>query len=371
MYEWACHDILPSELQLGDHIYVWGSMGIHTHHGIVTHIMDQPSMHRIPLDDRIIVTHFSPVHSSSFPFKNVMDVLRGNGTLSLVYDVPLRDFVGSNPTFGGLKRARYSVPQAEYWVKRAGTCYQERADPAQVALRRAQMLLEEHNRLEQVYSVATAMTANCEHMAFWCKTGIWRSAQTANLPSQILIGAPKMMGGVITNIVANAVTFLDENLPAFPLPVTPQHRQQDVVEEPEATPSDAHVENESSQDSELPLLELEKEENEKMLQVAELFYSECNGPSSVCDIDEESDVSAISDTSNVREASTFSDAIEADALESEYVMANMDDGASSTNEAATPYKAFKHESSIGPPIIDNAQLSEAGDSDDNDGFEVL
>lgn len=287
---WACHDVEPTDLKLGDHIYVWGALGMHTHHGIVTNVLDQPSLHNIPLEDRIIVTHFSPVHSNSFPFKNVMNILRGEGSVSLVYAVPLRDFIGPTSAFGGLKRARYNVPSAEYWLKRAGTCYREVADPADVSLCRARMLLDEHNRLEQVYSVRTAMTANCEHMAFWCKTGIWRSSQIAQLPSQLFFIPPKIMGGALSTFVTTAVTFLDENLPAFPLPDSPRQCSEKAENVDVSCDSDTpavkelsevdlhsyplereHVEEERRKED---LEKNDEAEQEQMIRAADLFYAD-------------------------------------------------------------------------------------------------
>jgi len=215
--KWLCHDVEAHDLELGDHVYVWVAGGFHTHHGIVTHILEEPSQHTVAIEDRIIVTHFSPVDSMSDPFQGLANLFKG-GSLSMVYDVPLRDFVGTQAKWGGLKRARYDVPSSEYWMKRAGTCYQQRADPAVVVLCRAHMLSDDHNRMEQTYSMKTALTSNCEHIAFWCKTGIWRSSQIDNLPTQVIIGVPHVMGGMVCKMITSTSKFLDESLPAIPLP---------------------------------------------------------------------------------------------------------------------------------------------------------
>merc|ERR1719387_1260890 len=56
---------------------------------------------------------------------------------------PLRSFLGSKLAIGGgLKRARYGVPQYETLIKRGGTCYAAQCSSSEEVLARARSLLE-------------------------------------------------------------------------------------------------------------------------------------------------------------------------------------------------------------------------------------
>lgn len=179
---WMMHDVLPEELRPADHIYRWGSP-VHSHHGIVLEILEEPRppVEEVQLQDRIVVVHFS---------------LDGNGQAK-VHSVTLRQFQeGSTktPLQGGLKRARYGCPMYETLIKRSGTCYSEAATSPEKCLDRARLLLG----LSELkpYDLSTSASANCEHFAFWCSTGQWRSAQ---VESAKLLGAAALLstGGVL------------------------------------------------------------------------------------------------------------------------------------------------------------------------------
>ncbi|CAD7957318.1 unnamed protein product [Amoebophrya sp. A120] len=226
-----------STLKPGDHVYVWGPLALHQHHGIVTEILEAGSFQdeedeafQAELCDRILVTHFFPLDhakeqvsednhvgevdhesatsASSIPVESrtptpdatpsgptsaptasaslpelgrklFMDasfaILSGKrrDALASVHQVTLRDFCNGRV----LKKAKYAAQPWELLVKRSGTCYAEAADTDEETLVRAACLRQA--RQERPYDFNTLLHANCEHMAFWCKTGIWRSSQTA------------------------------------------------------------------------------------------------------------------------------------------------------------------------------------------------
>lgn len=181
---WVLHDVGPEDLRPADHIYRWGSP-LHNHHGIVLQILEepQPPVAEIELQDRIVVLHFSLNEDNH----------------AKVHSVPLRQFLECTlkaPLGGGLKRARYGCGKLETWIKRSGTCYSEAASAAADCLLRARSLLEATEL--RTYDFETLTSANCEHVAFWCKTGIWRSAQvdSARLygAAAIAVGAAAIAG---------------------------------------------------------------------------------------------------------------------------------------------------------------------------------
>jgi hypothetical protein len=146
---WALHDVTPSSLQPGDHIYRWSSL-IHVHHGIV---LEAPRDNKDSYD-RIMIMHLS-----------------NNGGVEAKKET-LATFLGKTKNNGGgsLKSARYGVPPIEVWIKRSGTCYAEASAPVNEVLARANSLLERHC----VFRAFRGATS--EDIAFWCKTGKTRSA---------------------------------------------------------------------------------------------------------------------------------------------------------------------------------------------------
>lgn len=147
---WALHDVSPSSLRPGDHVYRWTSL-VHVHHGIVLDVLDGSN----DLLDRIMVLHAS---------NGVMKLQRA--TLGAFLQKSKKGAQGS------LKSARYGVPPMEVWIKRSGTCYAEQSAPVNEVLARAHSLLtSEQHYLSRAFQAATS-----EDIAFWCKTGKRRAA---------------------------------------------------------------------------------------------------------------------------------------------------------------------------------------------------
>lgn len=154
---WAFHDVAPESLKPGDHVYKWSSP-MHAYHGIVveTEPATEPGITGVsnPAD------HITVLHLPCSCCGNLMRAQRESLRLFEARAQKMR--IG-----GGLKVARYGVSGLETWVKRYGTCYSVECDPVEQVLRRAETLVHE-DTLERV---------KCEHLAFWCKTGIWQPRQ--------------------------------------------------------------------------------------------------------------------------------------------------------------------------------------------------
>jgi len=146
---WALHDVCPSTLLPGDHIYRWSSL-VHVHHGIVLEILDGST----DLFDRIIVLHAS---------NGAVKVQRATLGAFLCKSKKRPDV--------NLKAVRYGVPPMEVWIKRSGTCYAEQSAPVDEVLARAHSLLEH----EQPSLLGVFKDATSEDIAFWCKTGRCRA----------------------------------------------------------------------------------------------------------------------------------------------------------------------------------------------------
>lgn len=154
---WAFHDANVESLKPGDHIYKWRSPA-HAYHGIVLELEPTTGTEMTGQEDPL----------------DRITVLRlpcsGCGNSMRAERETLRSFEGRYrklPMTGGLKVARYGVSGLETWVKRYGTCYSIESSPASEVLCRAEALLQED----------TAERVHSEHLAFWCKTGIWQPHQ--------------------------------------------------------------------------------------------------------------------------------------------------------------------------------------------------
>lgn len=204
---WAFHDAKPEDLKPGDHIYKWSSP-THAYHGIV--LQQDPASEaqasEAPTDiwDRITVLRLpcSGCNSSNAPAGTGRESLRSFETRSQ------KTLLG-----GGLKVARYGVPACETWVKRYGTCYAEDCDPASEVLRRADALLNrEENPLSGESSSNRQAFAKSEHLAFWCKTGIWRQqmqgvrrAAMCSLAAAVCAGMRMHPSAAIVSLAGGAV----------------------------------------------------------------------------------------------------------------------------------------------------------------------
>lgn len=151
---WAFHDAKPESLKLGDHIYKWTSP-THAYHGI---IVQQESTTETqvngPRDSLDCITVLR------LPCSCCGNFMRAERETLTSFEARSRKLLIG----GGLKVARYGVPGFETWIKRYGTCYAQECSPVSEVLCRAEILLQQE----------TLERTKCEHLAFWCKTGIWQ-----------------------------------------------------------------------------------------------------------------------------------------------------------------------------------------------------
>jgi hypothetical protein len=152
---WAFHDANPERLQPGDHIYKWRSPA-HANHAIVVECESATETEmNADAADRIKVIRL--------PCSCCGNALRAEKETLRSFEERCRKL----PFSGGLKVARYGVSGVETWVKRYGTCYAVESSPSEEVLQRVETLVNED----------TPDRVRCEHLAFWCKTGIWQPKQ--------------------------------------------------------------------------------------------------------------------------------------------------------------------------------------------------
>ncbi|XP_077984154.1 uncharacterized protein LOC144438843 [Glandiceps talaboti] len=140
MTSWLSHFVYAYDLSPGDHIYVYRSVQVNSHHGIFIEYGGTPS-----------VVHF------------VRDVTRGPPQtkikLSTLNDFRQNDF-GSTAS---LRRYRYGVGGLEYYLKRGSTCTTKESDSDERVVQRA---WDCYNGKDDV-----SRFENSEQFALYCKLG--------------------------------------------------------------------------------------------------------------------------------------------------------------------------------------------------------
>ena len=136
------HAIDRSDLQPGDHIYVYNSWLMYSHHGIYTG------------DDRVI--HLSGGEQSK-------------KAAAQVRECTLDEFLNGNQ----LRLATYGVKRITRRIKKSGTCHILGSRSVQDVLYTAEYYLQNPDKWGR-YNV---LTNNCEHFAYCCKTSNKRSSQ--------------------------------------------------------------------------------------------------------------------------------------------------------------------------------------------------
>lgn len=142
------HAVDRSDLQPGDHIYVYRRW-FYSHHGIYTR------------DDRVI--HLTGQHGWSVPGSI------GTKLTATVQVCTLDEFLNGNQ----LRLVAYGVDLASCVVKKSGSCHLSKSRSADKVLPTAEYYLE----YPQEWGPYNVITNNCEHFAYYCKTGTKRSAQ--------------------------------------------------------------------------------------------------------------------------------------------------------------------------------------------------
>ncbi len=174
-----------SELELGDHIYVWRAGWLYSHHGIVVGLK-KPGL-GFDRDGRIweqpvLVVHFS---GSKKPYRIVISSLAdfarlGGSQLISMFNNNHNGLINSTnrfssnfPSSGGtaIHKCRYNASNFETGLKRAGSCCEMACDPPFLTVLRALSFIEieESNMSPKIeYDV---LLKNCELLARFCKLG--------------------------------------------------------------------------------------------------------------------------------------------------------------------------------------------------------
>jgi len=214
------HNAEKAELAPGAHVYVWRLGYSYSHHGIVVHTAPcEPNCRHEALACCAIV-HFRRL---------------ATGQGSRIELASLSDFAQG----AGLHQCRYGVPQAEFFLKRAGSCSTHAADLWPLVVLRALSIvdvaaaplasakggafssqsIDEPIEAQVEYCM---LRKNCELLARWCKLGTvsgvrrFRSTEFAFSPQS----APGRLVrlGLVTAVpaAATAAVFTVGNAPALP-----------------------------------------------------------------------------------------------------------------------------------------------------------
>jgi hypothetical protein len=189
----ACLEVLleddhePNELHIGDHVYQWrtwmGIPGVFQHHGIVMDIIrhgEEGNDHHQETTKKLIIADFSNVPPSAKSKAQQQQQQESLNTTSsserrgLNQEGILRTYTDTDTTTW--HKVHY---QAAFWkrqVYRAGTCTSVKSDAIGLVLARVNFIIHHPDVLPDYHVVH----ANCECVAFWCKTGNWSTLQASN-----------------------------------------------------------------------------------------------------------------------------------------------------------------------------------------------
>ncbi|KAL8479449.1 hypothetical protein ACS0TY_026372 [Phlomoides rotata] len=148
-----------SNLKPGDHIYTWRTAYIYAHHGI--YVGDGAVIHFMRPGQEVgtgSVFKGSVSSRSQVPCPNCIPTHAAHGVVSSCLNCFL---AGDN-----LYLYEYEVSFVRFITTREGTCVPTVPDPDEVVVHRAKYLL---NNGFGSYDV---LMNNCEHFAFYCKTGL-------------------------------------------------------------------------------------------------------------------------------------------------------------------------------------------------------
>jgi hypothetical protein len=183
----------PDGFKIGDHVYKWCSFGgiptAFQHHGIILDCYLKTGVGWVlKIVDFLNVNQPSPdgttddANYSSAPFSSCKQSCSGlsQSSSGSGYDsstgsgYELRTFeVSLLQNDEKWYKVMYGATMWELQFERTGTCTAARSDPPALVCARAQFLLDNPEILPKY----DAVTANCECVAVWCKTGIWETLQ--------------------------------------------------------------------------------------------------------------------------------------------------------------------------------------------------
>ena len=180
------HSIEPKDIWSGDHLYIWSSI-LHQHHGIVLFVNSKDY-------DESEILEFNTYDGSHKPSR------------AIIQKVSLKSF-RKNCT---LKRVVYGSRYAHF--KLAGTAYPFQSLEPEYVVDKAQHILEQITFGEcfiapndptsspsptQSYDL---ILRNCECLAFWCKTGMWYSAQIEKVVHWVSTPLASFLKGIANHL---------------------------------------------------------------------------------------------------------------------------------------------------------------------------
>jgi hypothetical protein len=225
-----CLDLEPCGFQMGDHVYKWCSFAlipaVFQHHGIVTNvylqhnsegaissdstkqqtkrgewmmtIADFSNSSAPSMDDTVVATEESEHSLQSSHNKGSKRLVNGpkNGVFR-TFQAPC-----SSPTEQWHKVV-YQASWFQRHVRRSGTCTAVASDPPGLVRARVSFLQDHGATLLPPYH---AVSANCECVAVWCKTGTWATLQAINFLALTAAGQTKSAVMVASAAAAQQVT---------------------------------------------------------------------------------------------------------------------------------------------------------------------
>jgi hypothetical protein len=225
------------ELQIGDHVYQWrswaGIPAVFQHHGIVMDIQtvqETDDKDNVTTSNRLTIADFSnkPIDSSS---KRAVATTGTTNSTKINEQEIQNSTSGSSPPNdesiiirpdpkrlfsleqGGILQAYTDTDswhkvhyEAPWWKRqvfsRAGTCTHSKSDAVGIVLARVHFILENPDILPDYHVIY----ANCECVAYWCKTGHWSTLQAASFLEYTAAGQAKSTGTMAAAAVHSQVS---------------------------------------------------------------------------------------------------------------------------------------------------------------------
>ena len=183
----------PSQLEVGDHVYQWRSWmaipRVFQHHGIVMDIIQEGDA------TKLIIADFSNVERDKRNKKN--DAPSAPRRRGLAQEGIYQTYSDTDKWY----KVRYETPWLKQQVSRAGTCTGIKSDAIGLVLARVNFIIRSPEVLPDYHVV----NANCECVAFWCKTGKWSTLQASSFLELTAAGQVKSSATLATTAATTKV----------------------------------------------------------------------------------------------------------------------------------------------------------------------
>ncbi|CAF1063511.1 unnamed protein product [Adineta steineri] len=170
------HYIDSSDVQRGDHVYALRGVGTYQHHGIIISGADANDLKPKPE----IIKTFMVIEQN-------LDGLRVVTLEKFTYEDS--EFIKGNRS---LRRAQYDENPFAYGIKRRGSCYLQKALPAELIILNAISIYNDADQKEK-WSSYSLISRNCEHFAFKCCVEI-------NMASEQVLGMHDLLSNMLSSV---------------------------------------------------------------------------------------------------------------------------------------------------------------------------